>query len=45
VWIESDDADMLLSDNAFDMNAGEKRIRVLRGKAENLRIRSVYNLQ
>lgn len=44
VWIESDDADMLLSDNAFDMNAGEKRVKVLRGKAENLRIRSVFHL-
>ena len=44
VWIESDDADMLLADNAFDMNPGVKRIQVLRGKAENLRVRSVYNL-
>jgi len=44
VWIESDDPDMLLSDNAFDMNAGEKRVTVLRGKADNLRVRSVYSL-
>jgi len=45
VWIESDDPDMLLSDNAFDMNGdGEKRVRILRGKAENLRVRSVYSL-
>jgi len=49
VWVESDDPDMLLSDNAFDMNgggspAGTKRIRILRGKAENLRVRSVYDL-
>ncbi len=44
VWIESEDADLLLADNAFDMNPGEKRIRVLRGSAENLRVRSVYNL-
>ncbi len=44
VWIESDDPDMLLSDNAFDMNAGEKRITILRGEAENLRVRSVYSL-
>ncbi|MBQ8202208.1 MAG: glycoside hydrolase family 2 protein [Clostridia bacterium] len=44
VWIESDDADMLLSDNAFDMNAGERRVTVLRGKATNLRVRSVYSL-
>jgi beta-mannosidase len=44
VWVESDDADMLLSDNAFDMSAGEKRIRILRGEAKNLRVRSVYDL-
>ena len=44
VWIESDDPDMLLSDNAFDMNAGEKRVTVLRGQAENLRVRSVFSL-
>ena len=50
VWIESDDpagtlgADLLLSDNAFDMNAGTKRIRILRGEAKNLRLRSVYDL-
>ncbi|MBE5811663.1 MAG: glycoside hydrolase family 2 protein [Clostridiales bacterium] len=44
VWIESDDPDMLLSDNAFDMSAGLKRIRVLRGEVKNLRVRSVYDL-
>jgi len=44
VWVEGDDPDMLLSDNAFDMNAGERRIRILRGEAKNLRVRSVYNL-
>ena len=44
VWVESDDADMLLSDNAFDMNAGEKRVKILRGEAKNLRVRSVYDL-
>lgn len=44
VCIESDDADMLLSDNFFDMNGGEKRVRILRGSAESLRVRSVYSL-
>jgi len=44
VWVESEDADMLLSDNAFDMSAGEKRIRILRGEAKNLRVRSAYDL-
>ena len=44
VYIESDDADMLLSDNFFDMNPGEKRVTLLRGNAQGLRARSVYNL-
>ena len=47
VWVESADpagADLLLSDNAFDMNAGEKRIRILRGEAKELRVRSVFDL-
>lgn len=44
VCIESDDADMLLSDNFFDMNGGEKRVRILRGSAESLRVRSVYSM-
>ena len=44
VWIESDDADMLLSDNAFDMQPGVRWVQVLRGRAENLRVRSVWNL-
>ena len=44
VCVESEDADLLLSDNFFDMNAGEKRLTILRGSAEQLRLRSVYNL-
>ncbi len=44
VWIEADDADLLLSDNAFDMNPGEKRVKILRGEAKSLRVRSVYDL-
>ena len=44
VWVESDDPDLLLSDNAFDMNGGETRLRILRGRTEKLRVRSVYDL-
>lgn len=45
VWIESDDADVLFSDNDFDLHANEKRVKVLRGEAKNLRLRSVYDLK
>ncbi len=44
VEIRNDAEDLLLSDNYFDMNAGEKRVKILRGNTENLRLRSVYNI-
>ena len=34
-----------LSDNYFDMNPGEKRVRILEGDAENFRVRSVYDIR
>ena len=44
VEIQSEDPDLLLSDNFFDMNPGEKRVTVLRGTADSIRVRSVYDL-
>ena len=67
VWLESEDADLLLDDNAFDMNGfdfsqytyildlllddnafdmnpGTKVVRVVRGTAEKVRGRSVWDL-
>ena len=37
--------DVLLEDNFFDMNAGTRRIRVLRGKAGEVKVRSVYDIR
>lgn len=34
-----------LSDNYFDMNPGEKRVRILEGDAEDFRVRSVYDIR
>jgi len=45
VEIDCDDADILLSDNYFDMNGGKKTVRVLRGKPGNIRLRSVYDIR
>ncbi len=45
VEIINDADDMLLSDNYFDMNGGERRVKVLKGKAEGLKIRSVYDIR
>lgn len=44
VWLESEDADLLLDDNAFDMNPGTKVVRVVGGTAEKVRVRSVWDL-
>lgn len=44
VWLESEDAGLLLDDNAFDMNPGTKVVRVVRGTAEKVRGRSVWDL-
>ena len=45
VEIDSPDCDFILSDNYFDMNAGEKRVKILRGTPANLRLRSVYDIR
>ena len=39
------DPDALLEDNYFDLNAGTRRIRVLRGKAGDVKVRSVYDIR
>lgn len=44
VWLESEDADLLLDDNAFDMNPGTRVVRLVRGSAEKVRVRSVWDL-
>lgn len=45
VEIRNDTETLLLSDNYFDLNAGEKRVRILGGKPENLQLRSVYDIR
>ncbi len=38
------DDTMLLSDNYFDMNPGSRKVKVLKGTPENLRVRSVFDI-
>jgi beta-mannosidase len=38
-------ADTVLSDNYFDMNAGEVTVEVLEGDPSKLRLRSVYDIR
>ena len=37
--------DTLLSDNFFDMNPGERRIKVIRGEVGDVKVRSVYDIR
>ncbi|MBO5222917.1 MAG: glycoside hydrolase family 2 protein [Clostridia bacterium] len=45
VEIYSEDSDFILSDNFFDMEKGEKRIKIISGEAKNLKVRSVYDIK
>jgi beta-mannosidase len=45
VEIDSPDSDFVLSDNYFDMNAGKKTVKVLRGTPKTIRVRSVYDIR
>ena len=44
VEILNENEDLVLNDNYFDMNAGEKKVRILRGNPDGLRVRSVYDI-
>ena len=45
VQIEGDDDRLLLSDNYFDMERGERHIRILKGKPINITLRSVFDIR
>ena len=45
IEIRNEHDDLLLSDNFFDLNGGEKRVKVLKGHAEQLEVRSVYSIR
>lgn len=45
VEIQNVTEDLVLSDNYFDMNAGEKHVNVIRGDVTNLRLRSVFDIR
>ena len=45
VEIYSPDSDFILSDNYFDMNAGEKTVEILEGTPKTIVLRSVYDIK
>jgi beta-mannosidase len=45
VEIRNRSQDIVLSDNYFDMNAGEKKVKILSGKPGKLKLRSVWDIK
>jgi beta-mannosidase len=45
VEILNEEEDIILSDNYFDMDAGEKKVQILSGKPEGIKLRSVYDIR
>lgn len=45
IEIRNENDDLILSDNFFDLNGGEKTVKVLKGKADNIKVRSVYSIR
>ena len=45
VEILNEEEDLILSDNYFDMNGGQKRVKIVEGNPVGLRVRSVYDIR
>ncbi|MCL2473052.1 MAG: glycoside hydrolase family 2 protein, partial [Treponema sp.] len=45
VEIRNKNEDLVLSDNYFDMDAGEKEVKIISGKPGTLRLRSVWDIR
>ncbi|MCQ2523361.1 MAG: glycoside hydrolase family 2 protein [Lachnospiraceae bacterium] len=45
IEIRNANDDLILSDNFFDIHAGEKRVKILKGDADKIEVRSVYDIR
>ena len=45
VELMPEDTDAIFEDNYFDMLRGERRIKILEGKPEKIKLRSVYDIK
>jgi len=45
VEIYDETGDLILSDNFFDMNKGERKVKVLSGNPKGLKARSVFDIR
>ena len=44
VYIYNENDDLILSDNFFDMEKGEKTVKILSGNATNLQVKTLFDL-
>ena len=45
IEIRNDNDDLILSDNFFDLNGGERRVKIIKGEPVGLSVRSVYDIK
>lgn len=45
IEVRNEKDNLILSDNFFDLNGGEKRVRLIRGETKGLEVRSVYQIR
>ncbi|MCI8561164.1 MAG: glycoside hydrolase family 2 protein [Dorea sp.] len=45
VEIQNEKEDFILSDNYFDLNGDEKRVKIISGEAKGIRLKSVYDIR
>ena len=45
IEIRNENDDLILSDNFFDLNGGEKRVKIISGEPAGLQVRSVYSIR
>lgn len=45
VYISNDNDDLVLSDNFFDMDKGEKTVTIISGKPTSLKVKTVYDIR
>ena len=45
VCIDNGDGDLVLDDNFFDMEKGEKTVRILQGSPKDIQVYSIYDIR
>ena len=45
VEIQNEKEDFILSDNYFDLNGDEKRVKIISGEAKGIHLKSVYDIR